>query len=153
MVTILTGREQLHPWGLCRSPPGPSPPSPTWTRSPSTRSWALSSTFSNNWKSGKTGQIWDCSAVLLLEQNVFLKMKYGGGGGGFTSSIQSMHSLARSGLNLACDWKQLELIEEDLRLFSGFFVVCSGEAFALKHKLRNATRLVWKEIGPTWHGH
>ena len=42
----------------------------------------------------------------LLEQNVFLKMKYGGGGGGFTSSIQSMHSLARSGLNLACDCKE-----------------------------------------------
>ena len=42
----------------------------------------------------------------LLEQNVFLKMKYDGGGGGFTSSIQSMHSLARSGLNLACDCKE-----------------------------------------------
>ena len=27
-------------------------------------------------------------------------------GGGFTSSIQSMHSLARSGLNLACDCKE-----------------------------------------------
>ena len=33
-------------------------------------------------------------------------MKYGGGEGGFTSSIQSMHSLARSGLNLACDCKE-----------------------------------------------
>ena len=44
--------------------------------------------------------------MALLEQNVFMKMKYGGGGGGFTSSIQSMHSLARSGLNLACDCKE-----------------------------------------------
>ena len=42
----------------------------------------------------------------LLEQNVFLKLKYGGGAIGFTSSIQSMHSLARSGLNLACDCKE-----------------------------------------------
>ena len=51
MVTVmvmvkLTGRALIHPWGRCRSRPGPSPPSPASNRSPASNNKFIPSDMS-----------------------------------------------------------------------------------------------------------